>query len=433
MNDARIVFMIYLIVMCIMRIEPLTFDKEKKLTSERSHKSGHRKKLPQIFGDSFDVHAPDFIQLVSKHGYPAEEHLVTTADGYKLKIHRIPGSPTHPKAPGKPIVYFQHGLLASSDCWVLFGPEKDLTFMMADAGFDVWVGNIRGNTYSRSHVSLDPDYDHEFWQYSWHEMGIYDIPAIIDHILDLTGERGLIYVGHSMGTTISYVLLSIKPEYNDKIWLAVSFAPVAIWTAPPSYTIKLLKLHSEDVRTFIYAAGVYEIMPRTKELTHLIEKSCGHRNSFHPMCLDNLWTSPGHEPQLLNESIVPYIYSFFPAGTSRQTLEHFHQNIDTGDFTMFNYSPGGNLDHYGQSHPPRYNLKKIITHVALYYGASDALAPPQNSITLAEHLPNVAVLKRVDDDHFNHYDFLVAKDIKLVLNNPVLHMVTNFLERRRAQ
>lgn len=63
---------------------------------------------------------------VNEHGYPAEEHLVLTEDGYKLRIHRIPGSVSNPKAIGKPAIFLQHGLLASSDAWILTGPDNDL-------------------------------------------------------------------------------------------------------------------------------------------------------------------------------------------------------------------------------------------------------------------------------------------------------------------
>jgi pimeloyl-ACP methyl ester carboxylesterase len=61
---------------------------------------------------------------------------------------------------------------------------------------------------------------------SWHEMGIYDLPAMIDYVLNRTGQRNLRYVGFSMGTTMFFVLTSMKPEYNTRIQLMVALAPV---------------------------------------------------------------------------------------------------------------------------------------------------------------------------------------------------------------
>ena len=58
-------------------------------------------------------------------------------------------------------------------------------------------------------------------------MGTKDLPAVIDYILETTGADQIFYVGHSMGTTMFYVLCSELPEYNSKIRAMFGLAPVA--------------------------------------------------------------------------------------------------------------------------------------------------------------------------------------------------------------
>nr|CAD7415085.1 unnamed protein product [Timema poppensis] len=62
--------------------------------------------------------------------------------------------------------------------------------------------------------------------FSFHEIGYYDLPAVIDYILQITEEEKLYYVGHSMGTTSCFVLCSTRPEYNQKLASIISIAPV---------------------------------------------------------------------------------------------------------------------------------------------------------------------------------------------------------------
>lgn len=81
---------------------------------------------------------------------------------------------------------------ASSADYILSGPEKAIAFILADLGYDVWLSNIRGNTYSRHHVKLSNS-DKEYWDFSFHEMAIYDVPAEIDYIYSHRKSKLLIY------------------------------------------------------------------------------------------------------------------------------------------------------------------------------------------------------------------------------------------------
>lgn len=71
-------------------------------------------------------------------------------------------------------------------------------YLLADAGYDVWMGNARGTEISRQHVTLDPEKE-EFWAYSWQHIGQKDLPAFIDYILEKTQYKKVTYVGYSQG------------------------------------------------------------------------------------------------------------------------------------------------------------------------------------------------------------------------------------------
>lgn len=78
-------------------------------------------------------------------------------------------------------------------------------YLLADAGYDVWMGNARGTEMSRQHVSLDPN-EQEYWAFSWQHIGERDLPAFIDFVLDKTGYEKLTYVGYSQGWPSTDVL-----------------------------------------------------------------------------------------------------------------------------------------------------------------------------------------------------------------------------------
>jgi len=100
-------------------------------------------------------------------------------------------------------VHQSTSLFHSSDCWFL-AAEKSVGFHLVNSGYDVWVGNNRGNKYSQSHS--DPNISRfDFWDFCWDEMGIYDLPAFYQFIMDATGKDKITYFGHSEGTSQMFV------------------------------------------------------------------------------------------------------------------------------------------------------------------------------------------------------------------------------------
>ena len=66
-----------------------------------------------------------------------------------------------------------------------------------------------------------------------------------------------------------------------------------------------------------------------------------------------------------------------PAGTSTKTVVHYAQEVNSKQFTHFDYGKVGNMAAYGQKNPPEFSLKAITVPVASYWGQNDWLAQPQ--------------------------------------------------------
>lgn len=240
-------------------------------------------------------------KLVKQHGYPMEEHQVQTADGYILTMHRIPYSTklNNRLDEKKPIAFLQHGLLCSSADWVLLGPDNALAYLLSDQGYDVWMGNARGNRYSRKHAKYSPSFL-KFWNFDWNEIAIYDLPAMIDYILYTQNQTQLTYVGHSQGTTTYLVMSSLSPKMQNRIKSAHLLSPVAFMGMMESPVVYLLAPVLGHPNGMVEVLGSAEFLPNTHVMEVLGQKACSDAANYQELCANVLFLIAGYDDANLN-------------------------------------------------------------------------------------------------------------------------------------
>ncbi|CAB0010913.1 unnamed protein product [Nesidiocoris tenuis] len=305
----------------------------------------------------------------SAPSYSHETYHVTTEDGYILQLVRI--LPLQSSPARRLPVLLMHGVLSCSDTWVSRGKSQDLAFIMTDMGYDVWLGDLRGNPYTKHHKFLSP-HDPRFWDFSFHEHGVYDLPAMVDFILMKSGEPRLTYVGHSMGTTVFFVFASARPEYNKKISAAVLLAPVAAkfpFEEIHNPAMRLLLTQFSVLYDTLKSAGIVEILPRTPRLVYNVRKFCTHPPE-QDYCLDFVGQFYGEHRANLDRTNCALKLAHFPAGASLKTFHHLGQIFNHG-FRQYDYGQKMNRLKYNSTVPPDYPIHQITAPVLMMHGKND--------------------------------------------------------------
>ncbi|KAG0291120.1 cholesterol esterase, partial [Dissophora globulifera] len=394
--------------------------------------------------------------------YPVQEHLVRTQDNYLLGIHRIthgreqesakgvvPNPPQDivsllrengvplaaetsaaynnghtrdrrhqeedfeadlhrpmKKAPKKgdyikPVVLLYHGFMMCSEVWLCnLDEERNLAFVLAEAGYDVWLGNARGNKYSLKHMFLKP-HENKFWEFSMDELALFDMPDTVDYILARTGAPSLVYIGFSQGTAQAFASLSINPALNDKISLFIALAPA---TTPPG-------LENGLVNSVVKAAPnvIYLLLGRKTPLTAALF----WQNLLHPttyatfidIAVKFLFGWKSQSMSRVQKAVsYQHLYSF----TSVRILVHWFQIIRTQVFQMYDdVQPRVPYLSSSRSHCPHpFPTNQITTPIAIFYGANDTLVDIKG---LLSDLPDLVGIWEVPE--YEHLDFLWAEGL----------------------
>ncbi|NWW43577.1 LIPM Lipase, partial [Pedionomus torquatus] len=357
-------------------------------------------------------------ELVTYKGYPSEEYEVMTEDGFTLTINRIPyGARNRGNPVLKPAVFLQHGLLGDASNWVTNMPNNSLGFILADAGFDVWMGNSRGNRWSRKHQNYSVDQE-EFWAFSFDEMAKFDLPAAINFILEKTGQEKLYYIGYSQGATMALIAFSTMPELARKIKLYFALAPVATIKYARSPVTKLLYLPKKLLRALL---GKREFLPHSERLRKLIVPFCSHQGLAR-LCRNIFFGLGGCNLKNIDMSRIDVYIAQTPAGTSVQNILHWSQEARSGKFQAYDWgSSEKNVEKYQQVTPPLYVVEEMTVPTAVWTGGRDSLADPADAATLLSQIKMLIYHKRIPE--WTHLDFIWGLDAPLHVYNEIIDLM----------
>ncbi|XP_077531200.1 lipase member K-like [Haemaphysalis longicornis] len=305
----------------------------------------------------------------------------------------------------------------------MYVPHHNVRFVLADRGYDVWMGNVRGSTYGKQHKSLQVQ-SKEFWNFTFHEHAILDLPAQIDYVLEFTGTKAVPYVGVSQGTLIFFTMMSERPEYNQKVKVFGALAPfnklahmdVAVLATFAPYTRKYLSA--------AYDKLMFGVLPSTFFPMPLVRTFCALPTRKLCASIGDSFMNFG--AKYVNQSRFPVYLCHIPAGTSMKNVLHYAQLVTSKEAIMFDYGKEKNVRIYGQEEPRQYNIKNVQTDVGIFWSRGDQLVTPDNVRELIRNLgAHVKLDYFIDDPYYTHPHFNVA-----IHNEDVLYPVlVPFLDR----
>ncbi|CAD1809206.1 alpha/beta hydrolase fold family protein [Candida parapsilosis] len=356
----------------------------------------------QVNKQSYDLmiemlNADTIHDMVSLFGYEIESRIVTTKDSYLLTLHRLRGGSSI-RVPNGKVVYLHHGLLMCSEVWVtMIEKYQNLPFILYDLGYDVWMGNNRGNKYSQKHLNYDVR-SSQFWNFSIDEFALFDIPNSIEYILNNTGREKLTYIGFSQGSAQAFASVSVNSDLNNKIDQLIAISPATTPHGLHSKFLDILLKSSPNVTYLLFGRKV--LMP-----------SCIFwQRIMYPPLFDKVidiadymlfnWKSLNIS-KLQKLSSYAHLYST----TSVKCVVHWFQVMSSKNFQMyFDTTTSSSLSGLN---PISYPLKNIQVPVHLIYGTIDSLVDID---VMKSQLPKKMTTTFAVPDH-EHLDNLWGEDV----------------------
>ncbi|MBN94770.1 MAG: hypothetical protein CL928_11980, partial [Deltaproteobacteria bacterium] len=267
---------------------------------------------------------------------------LATEDGWGLSLFHLPPNPAMAGEAhyGTPLL-LAHGTAVNRMNFMLEG--SSLAAYLAEAGFDVWLPELRGD---RSSTAPSP----QVWRrgdWTVDEMIDHDIPAVLDHILAHTGRSQVYWVGHSLGGILGYATLQ-GPRASQVAGL-VAFGSPGGYTHP-----NRAALQTQALRLLLPRLGQVPTRPLAK-----LVKPFVHLAPDSPL-LHLVYNLDNSDPEHLSQFIRPAM-----------------ENIGTGVVKQYAlWVEGGDLRSVDGQRDYTAGLAKVVAPVLLFAGRVDHIVPP---------------------------------------------------------
>ena len=290
----------------------------------------------------------------------------------------------------------------SSEVWVaLTDEQRCLPFQLVEKGYDVWLGNNRGNKYSKKSIKHSPG-SNEFWDFSIDQFAFSDIPNSIEYILEVTEQPSLSYIGFSQGTAQAFATLAIHPLLNRKIDVFVALAPAMAPSGLRNRIVDSLMKASPDFlfllfgrRSILSSTTMWQTILYPPIFVRIIDTAL--RALFNWKCRNIKRTQ--------KLAAYMHLYSF----TSTKSVVHWFQIIRHKNFQFYDdevYAPFSIAASERFYKPVKYPTRNIKTPIVLLYGDSDSLV---DIGVMLKGLPHTTVAQAIPT--YEHLDFLWASDV----------------------
>ncbi|KAL5657661.1 hypothetical protein ACJX0J_030824, partial [Zea mays] len=241
---------------------------------------------------------------------------VQTDDGFLLSLQHIPHGRNGIADNTGPPVFLQHGLFQGGDTWFINSNEQSLGYILADNGFDVWVGNVRGTRWSKGHSTLSV-HDKLFWDWSWQDLAEYDVLAMLSYVYTVAQSK-ILYVGHSQGTIMGLAAFTM-PETVKMISSAALLCPISYLDhVSASFVLRAVAMHLDEMLVIM---GIHQLNFRSDMGVQILDSLC---DDEHLDCNDLLSSITGQNC-CFNSSRIDYYLEYEPHPSSTKNLRHLFQ------------------------------------------------------------------------------------------------------------